>query len=134
MNTHTKDAGELVRSIAETIQHPPSNDYCHGGEPWIVLGPEHAEILSRAGLSKADVKLQLWEHSKLPAARMTDRDILRVRDSRGAELGEIRPDTLLPVSHRAEGINLLVAGGPGTHSIYIPSFGNTQSVTRAITP
>jgi hypothetical protein len=132
MNTHTKDAGELVRAFAETIQHPPCNDYCHGGEPWIVIGPEHAEIFHRAGLSKAELKRQLWEHSKMPAARMTDRDILRVRDSRGGELGEIRPDTLLPVSHRPEDIHLIVAGGPGTHSTYIPSFGNTQSVTRAI--
>lgn len=132
MNTHTKDAGELVRAFAETMQHPPCNDYCHGGEPWIVIGPEHAEIFHRAGLSKAELKRQLWEHSKMPAARMTDRDILRVRDSRGAELGEIRPDTPLPVSHRPEDIYLIVAGGPGTHSTYIPSFGNTQSVTRAI--
>jgi hypothetical protein len=132
MNTHTKDPGELLRAIAETMQHPPSNDYCHGGEPWLVIGPEHAEIFSRAGLSKAELKRRLWEHSKMPAARMTDRDILRVRDSRGAELGEIRPDTLLPVSHRPEDIYLIVAGGPGTHSTYIPSFGNTQSVTRAI--
>jgi hypothetical protein len=132
MNTHTKDTGELVRAIAETMQHPPCNDYCHGGEPWVVIGPEHAEIFSRAGLSKAEVKRLLWEKSKMPASRMTDKDIQRVRDSRGAELGTIGPDTLLPTSRRPEDICLIVAGGPGTHSTYIPSFGNTQSVTREI--
>jgi hypothetical protein len=110
--------------------HPPSNDYCHGGEPWIVFSPEHAEILSRAGLSKADVKRRLWERSKMRASSMTERDLLRIRDSRSGELGTIGPDTLLPVSHKPEGIQLLVAGGPGTHSIYVPSFGNTQAVTR----
>jgi len=133
MNTHTKDAGELLRAFAETMMHPPSNDYCHGGEPWLALGPEHAEILSRAGLSKAEVKRRLWEGSKMPARRMTGKDLLRVQDSRGAELGKIGPDTLLPVSHRPEDIHLIVAGGPGTHSTYIPSFGNTQAVTREIT-
>jgi hypothetical protein len=132
MNTHTKDAAELARAIAETMQHPPSNDYCHGGEPWIALGPEHAEIFSRAGLSKADVKRLLWEKSKMPAARMTGRDLLRVRDSRGVELGEIGPDTLLATAHRPEDIGIIVAGGPGTHSTYVPSFGNTRAVTRAI--
>lgn len=130
MNTHTKDAGELVRVIAETIMHPPSNDYCHGGEPWIVFGPEHAEILSRAGLGKDELKRRLWEESKIRASRMTERDLLRIRDSRSAELGIIGPDTLLPVSHRPRDIQLLVAGGPGTHSTYVPSFGNTQSITR----
>ena len=68
----------------------------------------------------------------MPALRMTEKDLLRIRDSRSAELGTIGPDTLLPVSHRPQDIQLLVAGGPGTHSTYIPSFGNTQSVTRAI--
>ena len=134
MNTHTKDAGELLRAFAETMMHPPSNDYCHGGEPWLALGPEHAEILSRAGLSKAEVKRRLWEGSKMPASRMTGKDLLRVQDSRGAELGKIGPDTLLPVSHRPEDIHIIVAGGPGTHSTYIPSFGNTQAVTREFIP
>lgn len=133
MNTHTKDAGELLRAFAETMMHPPSNDYCHGGEPWLALGPEHAEIFQRAGLGKAEVKRRLWEASKMPAGRMTEKDLLRVQDSRGAELGKIGPDTLLPVSHRPQDIQLIVAGGPGTHSTYIPSFGNTQAVTREIT-
>jgi hypothetical protein len=132
MNTHTKDAGELLRAIAETMQHPPSNEYTHGGEPWLILSPEHAEILKAAGLSKAEVKRRLWEGSKMPARRMTDKDILRVHDSRGKELGHITPDTLLPVSPRPEDIWIVVAGGPGTHSVYVPCFGNSRAVTRRI--
>ena len=42
MNAHTKDAGELLRVIAETLPRPPSNDYLNGGNPWIILCPEHA--------------------------------------------------------------------------------------------
>ena len=132
MNTHTKDAAELVRVIAETMQHPPSNEYTHGGEPWLVIGPEHAEILQRGGLSKADVKKRLWELSKMPAARMSAKDRARVVDSRTEELGTIGPDTLLPISPRPEDIWLVVAGGPGTHSVYVPCFGNSNAVTREI--
>ena len=132
MNTHTKDPAELLRAIAETMQHPPSNEYTHGGEPWLVLSPEHAEILKAGGLTKAEVKRQLWELSKMPARRMTDKDLLRVEDSRGKELGKIGPDTLLPISPRPEDIWVVVAGGPGTHSVYIPCFGNSRAVTREI--
>jgi hypothetical protein len=134
MNTHTKDAEELARAIAETMQHPASNEYCHSGEPWLVLGPEHAEIFHRAGWSKAEVKRRLWERSKMPARRMTDKDLLRVRDSRTVELGEIGPDTLLPVSRAPGDIQFIVAGGPGTHSVYVPSFGNTRAITRTVAP
>ena len=129
MNTHTKDAGELVRAIAETMQHPPSNEYTHGGEPWLILSPEHAEVLARAGLSKADVKQRLWVASKMPASRMTARDLLRVHDSRTSELGKIVPDTLLPISAVPGDIWLIVAGGAGTHSVYVPCFGNSRAVT-----
>ncbi len=55
MNTHAKDADDVIRVIADTMAHPTSNDY------WII-----------------------------------------------------------------------VAGSPGTHSVYVPSFGDTRSVTREI--
>jgi hypothetical protein len=132
MNTHTKDADELLRVIAETMQHPPSNEYSHGGEPWLILSPEHAEILGSAGLSKAETKRRLWDQSRLPAGRMTGKDLLRVASSRSTELGEIRPDTLLPISPRPEDIWIVVAGGPGTHSVYVPCFGNSRAVTREV--
>ena len=132
MNSHSKDADELLRVIAETLIHPPSNEYTHGGEPWLVIGPEHAEILQRGGFDKAEVKRRLWEGSKMPAGRMAAKDLIRARDSRTDELGEIGPDTLLPISKRPEEIGIVVAGGPGTHSVYVPCFGNSLAVTREV--
>ncbi|HXF67981.1 MAG TPA: hypothetical protein VNK67_14955 [Burkholderiales bacterium] len=132
MNTHTKEPEELLRVIAETMQHPPSNEYCYGSEPWLILSPEHAEILKAGGLGKSEVKRRLWELTRMPARRMTAKDLERVRAARAKELGEIGPDTLLPIAQQPEDIRILVAGGPGTHSVYVPCFGNTRSVTREI--
>jgi hypothetical protein len=132
MNTHSKDAAELVRVIAETLVHPPSNEYVHGGEPWLILGPEHAEILRRGGLTKADVKQRLWEESRMPASRLAAKELERARASRTEELGELAPDMLLPIAPVPEDIMLIVAGGPGTHSVYVPCFGNSRAVTELI--
>ena len=33
---------------------------------------------------------------------------------------------------RAEDITIIVLGGAGKHSMYIPTFGETRSVTRAL--
>jgi hypothetical protein len=134
MNSHAKDANQLLQAFADTMQHPPSNEYTHGGEPWLILSPEHAAILHGAGLGKADVKRELWSRSKLEASRMTDRDLARVLDSRGAELGAIGPDTMLPIAKHADDICIVVAGGPGTHSVYVPCFGNSLAVTVAVQP
>lgn len=133
MNSHAKEAGELIRVIADTMQYPTSNDYWGGGTPWLVLGPEHAGILHRAGLSKPELKRRLWEASGMAAARMARIDLERTRIARAAELGDVGAQTSLPVSPRPEDIGIVVAGGPGTHSVYVPSFGITRAVTRAIT-
>ena len=130
MNTHAKDSGDLLKIVADTLMQPASNDYWVGGEPWIVFPPEHAEILKRDGLSKADVKRRIWELAKMAAGRMAVKDMLRTAIARRAELGEIGPDTLLPPSTVPDDIGILVAGGPGTHCVCLPSYGNMmRSVT-----
>ena len=132
MNTHAKDSHDLLRVIADTFEHPTSNDYWIGGEPWLVLSPEHAHILARDGLSKAEVKKRIWESSKMRASRMARKDLERTQTGRAAELGPISEETLLPVSPTPDLIGIIVAGAPGTHSVYVPSFGDTRSVTRQI--
>ena len=133
MNIHSKNASEILRSIADAMAHGPSNDYWCGGEPWIVISPEHAQILAQSGFSKSDVKHRLWETSKMAGARMADKDFERTRRSRRDELGDITPETLLSITPAASGIGILVAGGEGTHSVYVPGFGNSRSVTREVT-
>ncbi len=132
MNTHAKDADDLIRAIADSMAFASSNDYWIGGEPWIMLSPEHAQVLYRDGLDKPEVRRRLWEGSKMRAGRMARKDFERTAFSRRAELGEIDADTLLPISNSPAEIGLMVAGGPGTHSVYIPSFGETRSVSREI--
>jgi hypothetical protein len=53
-------------------------------------------------------------------------------NARKAELGEIGPDTLLPISEKPEDLSLVVAGGPGSHSVFIPVSAYTRSVTTEI--
>jgi hypothetical protein len=132
LNTHEKDPQQLLRAIAHSLPFPGSNDYHFAGEPWLVISPEHAAILSRGGLGKAEVKRRLWEFSKMPAGCFAPKDYARAQHTRGGELGEFSPDTPVPIARRAEDIGIIVAGGPGTHSVYIPSFGQTRAVSRRI--
>lgn len=132
MNTHSKEAGEMLRVFAECMVHPASNEYCHAGEPWLVLAPEHADILKVGGLSKRDIKQRLWELTKMPAGHMSVKEILRTQASRADEYGEIKADTLLSIARTPDDIWFIVAGGPGTHSVYVPCFGNSRAVTREI--
>jgi hypothetical protein len=132
VNSVTKVADELLQTFARTMIHPGGNEYLHGGEPWLVLGVEHAEILHEAGYDKASIKAALWEWSKMPATQLSQRDFERTFNSRRSRLGDFGREMMLPISHYADEISLVVAGGQGTHTTYMPCFGNTRASTRAI--
>jgi hypothetical protein len=134
MNTHAKDADDILRVVADTMSFPVGSDYVYGGgAPWLILSPEHAHILKRDGLSKLEVKRRLWEQSKLKASRLSARDFARTQNGRRNEFPEITRDTMLPISPRPESIGIIVAGGPGTHSVYLPGSGYTRAaITREV--
>jgi hypothetical protein len=133
MNTHSDAGDELLHSIARTLMHPASNEYVFGGEPWLVLSPEHAATLAQAGYTRASLKTRLWDISRMSASLLPPKDLERAQKARTAELGEIGPQTMLPISPHARDIQLIVAGAAGTHSTYVPSFGPVRAVTREIT-
>jgi hypothetical protein len=134
MNTHSKDAVDLLRAIALSLVYPTSNDYHFAGAPWVILSPEHAEILQRGGLSKDDVKRGIWEQSKMEAGRFARKDYDRAKHTREKELGEFSAETLVPIAPAPKDIGIIVAGGPGTHSVYVPTFGQTRAVSRKVKP
>ena len=132
MNMTAKGAEEVLAMIADTMQYPASSDYMYGGAPFIILSPQHAQLFHRAGWSKYDVKRRLWEQSKIRASRSKGSEFERMATGRRAELGEIGPDTMVPISEKPEDISIVVAGGAGSHSVFVPVSAHTRSVTREI--
>ena len=68
----------------------------------------------------------------MPASILPPKDLERVRNARRPELGEFGAEAMLTISPRPEDICIVVAGGPGTHSTYAPSFGMIRAVTRVV--
>ncbi len=132
MNMTAKKAEEVLSMIADTMQYPASSDYIYGGAPFILLSPQHANLFHREGWSKAEVKRRLWDASKLRAGRSRGSEFERMATGRRAELGDIGPDSMVPISEKAEDISIIVAGGPGSHSAFVPVSAHTRSVTREI--
>ena len=46
--------------------------------------------------------------------------------------GDASLDLRIPIFKRPEDLLIAVVGGPGKHSVVIPTFGATQAITRAI--
>jgi hypothetical protein len=115
--------------LAEAIGLRGSNDYRFGGCPLFALNPLHAAGLARAGLDKAELKRRIWALSARTVREFERRDLLR-DDLESLDA----PDARVRVARRPEDLLIIVAGagGAGGHSLIMPSFGNTQPVTRAI--
>jgi hypothetical protein len=122
------DAEELLWAFARSIAAPCANDSLWGGTPLLVLGPEHAALLAEGGFDRSDVQRFVWERSTVRAGEITtqNRNSFLV-PSRSPIYGTIDDATEIHVSDRPEDMLIAVAGGPGTHSIYLPTFGDSRA-------
>jgi hypothetical protein len=125
----------ILQTIAESASIPGSYNAFFRGELWLVLAPEHAEIIASAGWSKDDVRRFLAENVGVPAGR------LRARGLYGFADGVVRPewlddptigeDDLIPFVQRPDQVCITVAGGPyGGYTAVIMGMGG--SITRRI--
>ncbi len=127
------DGEELLLAFSRAIAYPSSNDYLWGGMPLVVMGPEHADVIDRGGFDRAEAQRFLFERSTIPASHITRSNRRSfLEPGRGELYGGIEDDTPIHVADRPEDILIAVAGGPGTHTVYVPTFGDSRAVTEDI--
>jgi len=119
-----------VSSVAATVG---SNNIYLGGEPLVLLGPEHAATAASTGWSKDEFKRQVWEHSAVPLTRFAPENITRFETIYPEGFKDRPAGAVARFARDWQDVMVVVAGGAGKHSALIPSFGATRSVTRRIT-
>jgi hypothetical protein len=134
INDHESLSGEgILTTIAGTMATTGSNDIYYSAQPVIVMGPEHAKTVANDGFSKADAKRFLQEHATLPLGKFSKENIeRRFRVTFKEKYAKAGLDAPVYAVQNAADIIIAVIGGAGKHSAYIPTFGATKSVTRAL--
>ncbi len=129
----SKDAEGILTMVGGSMTALGSNNMLLGGAPVVALCPEHAAILAKEGLKKADVKRELFRRSAVPLSRFSRENQALIAGYRPHLLGRAGAETLVPVSDRPDDIQVIVVGGAGTHSQFLPSFGrDSMPATRAV--
>ena len=133
VNDHESLDGEgVLMTIAGTMCTTGSNDVYYKAQPLVIMGPEHANAVA-AHYSKAQAKRFLQQHATLPVGRFSKDNIeRRIRITFKDRLANPKPDDLMYAVQNPEDILLAVIGGAGKHSAFVPTFGATQPVTRAL--
>jgi hypothetical protein len=134
INDHESlNAEGILKMVAGAMATTGTNDNYLDGHPLLVFGPEHAATVAAGGYSKANVKNYLFEHATLPLSAFSDENIERRFRMRFPDrYGKAPLDTRMPVVQRPENLLIAVIGGAGKHSAFIPTFGTTRPVTRAL--
>jgi len=101
--------------------------------PFVVFGPEHAHTIAAGGFSKRDVQRFLFEHARNKVGILKLRAMYKAGDWPDW-VDRDDDEALCPIVGAPEDIHIVVTGGPGKHSAFIPTFGTSKSVTRRIEP
>jgi hypothetical protein len=126
INDHSgRSAEDILTIIAGAMAVTGANNAYTGGETLLALGPEHAATIANDGFSKGDIVAWLQQRARIPLERYTPDTLLE-------RFREI-PDGPVPMIPTLEDLAIIVLGGPGKHSSWVPTFGgSTRSVTREI--
>jgi hypothetical protein len=132
INNHTSEEAEgVLRTFAHTISTVGhNNSYLGRGEVAICIGPEHAQTIARDGLGIAEIQDYLFRNAGNRRSELLT--IARDNFEAMAPFDQTEDNPFVPLVEKAEDYLLFVAGGVGKHSMAMPSFGLTRSVTKAI--
>ena len=125
----------ILLTIAGSMGQAGSNNLFRGGEPLLILGPEHAFTIAADGIGIADIQRFVYERATYPSSKLDPwfRDAYRLRLAAGREAEADDPATDFRTIQRPEDLHVMVAGGPGKHSAWVSTFGDqTVPITRVI--
>jgi hypothetical protein len=128
-------AAGLLMTFVSAMSYVGSNNVFLAGEPTLLLGPEHAARLHQGGLDRTALCRFLYDHARVPLQEFSPdlrREFLERRRT-DQFLAGVPDHYAIPLTDAPENFHIVVAGGPGQHSIFMPSFGGpTKAVTVRI--
>ena len=122
----------LLKTFASALQVTGTNNILLGGEPVLIICPEHANTLSEDGFNKAKIREWLFDNARVPLKAFSDENVRNVLRKRRPHLFEQGDPETISLVDRMEDLVILVVGGPGKHSVFVPTFGASHSVSALI--
>jgi hypothetical protein len=137
INDHgSTDAAGLLTQIAGTLANLGHNNLYLRGQLLLVLGPEHAEVFARDGYDRRRIQEAVFAHprARISMAGVSAGNLDRYRRTAPHVYADLPADGVVPMLDSPESLLVLVAGGPGKHSMLVPTFGTTEAVTVDVRP
>jgi hypothetical protein len=133
VNDHgSNNAAGVLRQIASTMATPGNNNvYMKGGDSFVFLGPEHAQQLAAEDLDRDEVCRRLFEAAQVPHELFGQGQLDHIRSGLDEQVRAMTAEVMY-VGLGPQDIQLVVVGGDGRHSAWVPTFGMTHSCSEVI--
>lgn len=138
VNDHeSSSAARLLEIVADVMRSLGHNNWYLAQAGYndfvVVLSPEHARMVTDSGWTREDVQRFLFRRAARSVSDLRQGGMWDMRDwPAWMNALAASEDAMVPVVRRSEDILILVAGGAGKHSVVIPGFGASKSVTRIV--
>jgi hypothetical protein len=100
--------------------------------PLLVVSPEHAATLAHDGIGKAEIRQAVFAQARIALSRFGARTVAGLHHRRARWFAHVGDPDHIGVADKAEDVNVVVAGGAGIHSLFVPTAFSFRPVTRAI--
>ncbi len=128
VNDHGSTSGMgVLKTIASVMSEGGANNTYLKGPSFVVFGPEHAQTVARDGFTVEAVQEFLHDKSKVHVSRISEENL---KSWASQDRHPVNDHYYMAAS--PSDIRIVVAGGAGKHSAFIPSFGDTAAPSVAI--
>lgn len=100
--------------------------------PLFVISPEHAATMARDGIGKREIQNAVFERARIPLTRFCERSVRGLHHRRARWFAEVGDEDHIGIADRPQDVHLVVAGGAGIHSLFVPTSFSYRAVTRRI--
>jgi hypothetical protein len=117
----------LLKQLARCLANVGSNNAnFRNGQAVVVINPDHAAMLAKAGYTQATIRAAIVEHATNPLS------LLREVNSSIPEPTDRNVDPMISAFRSADDILLVHAGGGGLYSMVMPSWAAGPHANRAV--
>ena len=134
VNSAVDMASQTAKGLLKTFALTMIGGYTSGvtsTETMLIICPEHAAILAAGGYSKAAIRQELFVAARVPQEKISDEN-LELLAKRRPIWFQGNGSKEIGVVDRPEDIWIVVAGGKGAKSAYIPGRTGTHLQTMAL--
>ena len=122
-------ARKVLDTLLHAIPREGHKNLYSGGEPLLIIGPEQAAILGKEGISKAALKQEIFDGTRVPVTLFNLETLELIRGRRPRCFAGSGAPAAIPIADQPQDIQIVVAGGAGNHSVFVPTWGDTRCVT-----